>query len=226
MLGNYAAYLLITAELRLGGRLGDLTSDSPPPRRPPPARGGGEPQGLKLAPCDRRRFASWSVRSDDRLRGRAGYPQPLGRIGRVVWARASTGQAVRRDAARGRSAPATCCHRPCRALFRTFRGRAGAVPCGLRACLRLLPRLRTEGAAGTQGIDDRTRIRPDAGTCPESGVQPGAGFCPGDGSFGWPLGGLRARQRPVSPPIRPPARARPLWASAARCAGAPEFTPR
>jgi hypothetical protein len=171
-----------------------------------------------MVPCDGVRIASWSDCSDDRSRGQAVTPPPLGRIGRVEWACTSTGQAVRRDTVRGRSALAMACHRPRRAPFAIVLGAPGSPHVGPWAVDLNLPRLRIEGAASTPGfdapgIDERTRIRPiEHGSGPDGLRQS--------------IGSARKRHRPPHHPIHPPAHARPLRAGAARRAGAPEFTPR
>jgi hypothetical protein len=135
--------------------------------------------------------------------------------------------------------PAMGCHRPRRAPFSVVMGAPGLSHPGPQAPALTLPRLRTEGAASTPksilpgdyaasgllrprtlpGIDDRTGIRPIA-----DGFGTTRFF--GAGGFGASVGDSRVRHRPIRHPIRPTARVRPPRAGAARCVGAPEFTPR
>jgi hypothetical protein len=134
---------------------------------------------------------------------------------------------------------------PARFLARARRGRL--IRGGRRFCLTW-PRLHTEGAADTPwiftpwidtpgiatpgiatpgidtpGIDDRKRTRPDEGHFPDWGSFDRLLGC---SRFGRLLGGTRVRHRPFHHVIRPPARARPLRAGAARRGGVSEFTSR
>src|SRR5271165_1011763 len=171
-----------------------------------------------MAPCDGGRFASWSGRSDGRLRGRADHP-PLS--GRIAGARDPTGEEVRWTRASVESEPSKPVVVRAAPLSAAIAGSLGSPHPGLAALDWNSPRLRTERAAGTPGINDRTPIRQIADGFGSDCYGP-HGYGPDSSS--WPsAGGARVRHCPFYHPIRPPACARPLWAGVARRAAAPEF---